>query len=101
MDDFVWTAHFCGDSYFSDDDPAKGYLINELDGPSGGLRECRQPIWDPRCYFITVLSARMNQVTMEWVVLVRFLEDYLDTHVGITIQCRIRCASNVRPNRAR
>lgn len=80
-DDFCWTAYFCGDSYFTGGNPVHRYLQDQTDGPTGALRACNRPIWDPRYYFLAVLSTRMEQVTMEWTALVQFMEDYLDPHV--------------------
>ena len=84
MDDFFWTAHFCGDTYYTGQDTVKEFLEKGLDGPSAGQTRCDWPIWDPRYYFLTVLSIRMYQVTAEWTVLVQVLESYLDSHVSDT-----------------
>lgn len=92
VDDFFWTAYFCGDSYFTGRNPVHGHLDDKTDGPAGGLRQCNRPIWDPRYYFLVVLSTRINQVTMEWTALVQFMEIYLDPHVS-----RLQCLRNV-PN---
>lgn len=82
VDDFFWTAYFCGDTYYTGEDTVDEYLKEGLDGPSAGQTRCDWPIWDPRYYFLTVLSIRMYQVTAEWTVLVQVLESYLDPHVS-------------------
>lgn len=82
VDDFFWTAHFCGDTYYTGEDTVQDLLKARSDGPSGGQLPRNLPIWDPRYYFLTVLSIRMYQVTAEWTVLVQVLESYLDSHVS-------------------
>lgn len=80
VDDFFRTAYFCGDSYFTGKNPVHVHLGNHTDGPTGALRQCNRPIWDPRFYFLAVLSTRINQLTMEWAALVQFMENYLNPH---------------------
>ncbi|PIG87092.1 hypothetical protein AARAC_004323 [Aspergillus arachidicola] len=80
VDEYFWTAYLCEDSYFREKYPVTEYLKDEVDGPSFGLRMCKFPIWDPRYYFLSILSIRMSQVAMEWTVLVETLESHLDKH---------------------
>ncbi|KAF9883711.1 hypothetical protein FE257_003049 [Aspergillus nanangensis] len=83
VDDFFWVAYFCEDSYFRSVNPITEHLEDEVDGPSFGLRQCQFPVWDPRYYFLSVLSIRMSQVLMEWTVLVESIENDLDKHADI------------------
>ncbi|PLN75475.1 hypothetical protein BDW42DRAFT_189231 [Aspergillus taichungensis] len=80
VDEFFWMAYFSEDSYFRNNHPISEYLQDKTDGPSLGLRLCKFPIWDPRYYFLWILSIRMGQVTMEWRVLVETVEGHLDQH---------------------
>ncbi|KAB8225606.1 hypothetical protein BDV33DRAFT_231018 [Aspergillus novoparasiticus] len=80
VDDYFWTACFCEDSYFRGKNPIPDYLEDKVDGPSFGLRMSKYPIWDPRYYFLFILSIRMSQVAMEWAVIVGTLEGHLDKH---------------------
>ncbi|KAB8276290.1 hypothetical protein BDV30DRAFT_235745 [Aspergillus minisclerotigenes] len=80
VDDYFWTACFCEDSYFRGKNPIPDYLEDKVDGPSFGLRMSKYPIWDPRYYFLSILSIRMSQVAMEWTVIVGTLEGHLDKH---------------------
>lgn len=82
VDDFFWTAYFCGDTYFTGKPTTETYLENRVDAPSGGQRTVDWPIWDPRYYFLYVLSIRISQITREWTVLVQTLENYLDPLVS-------------------
>ncbi|THC98636.1 hypothetical protein EYZ11_001914 [Aspergillus tanneri] len=80
VDEFFWMAYFSEDSYFRNSNQISEYLQDKTDGPSFGLRLCKFPIWDPRYYFLSILSIRMGQVTMEWRVLVETIEGRLDRH---------------------
>lgn len=81
VDDFFWTACFCEDAYFRASNPIAGYLQDEVNGPSSGLRMSRFPIWDPRYYFLSILVIRMSQITMEWAALMEVIAGHLDKHV--------------------
>jgi hypothetical protein len=81
VDDFFWTAYFCEDTYFSNQDLVANCLQDEVDGPSLGRRMHKFPIWDPRYYFLSILATRTGQITLEWTVLVQSLESVLDRHV--------------------
>ncbi|KAJ5711067.1 tumor suppressor protein LOH1CR12 [Penicillium malachiteum] len=86
VDDFFWTACFCEDVYFRASNPINGYLQDEVDGPSSGLRMTRFPIWDPRYYFLSILVIRMSQITMEWAVLMEVITGHLDKHDDIFLE---------------
>ncbi|KAF2234442.1 hypothetical protein EV356DRAFT_466610 [Viridothelium virens] len=86
IDEWVWTAYCCVDTYFgsepghrtyhegSEDDSGMSYGV---DAPSGGSRELRFPTWNPREYFLMVLARRMMQATREWTNLVHVFEERL------------------------
>lgn len=54
VDDFFWTAYFCEDAYFRTSNPILEHLQDMGDGPSGGARMSKFPLWDPRYYFLSV-----------------------------------------------
>ncbi|KAL4889883.1 hypothetical protein BDV59DRAFT_185683 [Aspergillus ambiguus] len=85
-DDFFWTAYFFVDTYYGGRESVDHYLRQRLDPPSGGYLHLDSPIWDPRYYFLTVFSVRLNQVTMEWTVLVREIEQSLDSYSDLNQQ---------------
>lgn len=80
-DEFFWTAYFCEDAYFRDNNPTSQHLQDMADGPSSGTRPTRFPIWDPRYYFLDVLVIRMGQITMEWSMMSEILASSLDQQV--------------------
>jgi hypothetical protein len=86
VDEYSWTAYFFVDTYYGKQDSTSHYLQKKLDAPSGGYTGHNSPVWDPRYYFLTVLSIRLSQVTLEWSSLVQTIEANLDPHVRTSPQ---------------
>lgn len=83
IDEWYWTAYCCVDTYFGSEEPITFYLENDLDAPTGGGRHMKEPVWNPREYFLMVLSRRMAQVVMEWSNVTSYLEQQLGPHVSL------------------
>lgn len=66
VDEWLWTAYCCVDMFFGSEQDPETYYIREVDGPSGGERSEDYPTWNPREYFMLVLSQRVTQITREW-----------------------------------
>ena len=81
IDEWVWTGYFCADTYFGSEETLQYYHERGLDAPSGGAKSTYYPIWNPREYFLFILSVRVNQVTKEWSNIVEALEERLQYHV--------------------
>ncbi|KIX04584.1 uncharacterized protein Z518_05454 [Rhinocladiella mackenziei CBS 650.93] len=79
VDDFYWTAYCCVDTFFGSETTPERYLTQNIDAPRGG-KLASSPDWDPRGYFLHVLSRRFMQVTAEWGNLVNELNARLDTY---------------------
>ncbi len=62
--DRQWTAHCLVDTFFGSEQTAKSYIMQKRDGPSGGARNDAEPCWDPREYFLLVLSQRFKQSSL-------------------------------------
>lgn len=82
IDEWFWTAYCCVDTYFGSEGKVQYYHDEHLDAPSGGERFARYPIWNPRGYFLDILSRRFRQATKEWTIVVRALEDRLKFQVN-------------------
>ncbi|KAI9811173.1 MAG: hypothetical protein M1827_005624 [Pycnora praestabilis] len=80
IDEWYWTAYCCADTYFGSEETAQFYLNEELDAPSGAGKSTTNPVWNPREYFLLVLSRRMNQIRKEWDNLITSLDDRLGYH---------------------
>ncbi len=82
IDEWYWTAYCCADVYFGSEESPDFYLREQLDAPTGAGKPTSLPVWNPREYFLTVLSRRMKQATKEWSNIVTTLEDRLGSHVS-------------------
>ena len=82
IDEWVWTLVCIVDTYFKSDEQILQDTNSALDAPSGQFGLYKQPIWNPREYFILVLSRRMAQVRMEWENIVFTLEKRLGSWVS-------------------
>ena len=80
-DEWHWTAYCCADTYFGSEETIQLYHERGLDAPSGGARPTHYPVWNPREYFLFILSRRTKQVTKEWGNVVNTLEDRLRYYV--------------------
>lgn len=82
--DRQWTAYCLVDTFFGGEQSAEDYMLRRQDGPSGGARDQTEPCWDPREYFLLVLSQRFLQVSREWgnffAVLMARLDAYASNH---------------------
>lgn len=92
VDEWVWTAYCCVDTYFGSEPDHRTYydgFIDDhgnsygFDAPSGGLKELNFPTWNPREYFLMVLARRMMQATREWTNLVLIFQERLTHYVSI------------------
>lgn len=80
-DEWYWTAYCCVDTASEEPETADMHINYKDDGPSGGGKREQHPLWNPREYFLFVLSRRCQQVTREWESLVYELISRLDTYV--------------------
>lgn len=84
VDEWYWTAYCCVDTFSEQAETADTYVDCNDDGPSGGGRDEEYPVWNPREYFLLVLSRRCTQIALEWEVLVYELIARLDTYVALS-----------------
>ena len=85
FDEWFWTAYCCTDTYFGSEKNIHFYHDggpSGYDAPGGGDRPNHDPIWNPREYFLNVLSRRFRQITKEWSIVVYTIEDRLQFHVS-------------------
>jgi hypothetical protein len=80
-----WNAYCFIDTFFGSELSAEQYCAQQQDGPSGGARPENQPCWDPREYFLLVLSQRFRQTSREWGNFFTVLMYRLDAYVCISI----------------
>ena len=69
-------------THFGSEESIQYYHENQLDALTGGEKSIQYPVWNPREYFLSVLSRRLKQVTKEWSNVVESLEDRSRIQVG-------------------
>ncbi|KAH0547759.1 hypothetical protein FGG08_000016 [Glutinoglossum americanum] len=80
VDDWCWTVYCCVDVYFGSEESPDLYDEREQDAPLGGTKDRKWPVWNPRDYFLKVLSERVAQITREWSNVLCGLEERLRPH---------------------
>lgn len=85
VDEWFWTAYCCVDCFFGSGKEIDYYFKRWLDPLTGGEKDIRYPYWNPREYFLLILSRRMHQITIEWCNLIDALEDQLQHHVRFLV----------------
>ena len=82
FDEWYWTAYCCIDTYYDTEDTTGFHYRNGFDALVGGTkRPGYYPVWNPREYFLLILSRRFRQATKEWNVVVTALEKRLKSQV--------------------
>lgn len=89
VDEWLWTGYCFVDSYFGTEEGYDEYYA-EFDGnpygrdpATGGTRWLRYPLWNPREYYLWVLSHRMTQATQEWTYLINKFEEGMIKYVSL------------------
>ena len=83
VNEWFWTSYCVVDTYF--DSERIGYVdgSNPRDAASGGGMLSEHPNWNPREYFLIVVSRRLMQSTREWSSLVKIFIQRLNNYVRI------------------
>jgi hypothetical protein len=84
VDEWLWTSYCCVDTYYGCEPGRRAYLEDEhpVEPASGGSASLDFPIWNPREYFLLVLSRRISQTTREWGALIEAFEERMINYVG-------------------
>ncbi|ETI29380.1 hypothetical protein G647_01833 [Cladophialophora carrionii CBS 160.54] len=80
VDEWYWTAYCCVDTFSKEPEKVETYMRHKSDGPSAGGGAEHYPLWNPREYFLLVLSRRCTQVAREWEAVINDLIARLDTY---------------------
>jgi len=83
VDEWLWTSYCCVDTYYGCEPDRRAYLedAHPAEPASGGSASLDFPIWNPREYYLVVLSRRISQATREWVSLIEAFEERMITYV--------------------
>ena len=94
-DEWVWTSYCFVDTYYNNERETMEDFENEdgkdTDARSGRHSFFKSPVWDPRQYYLAVLSRRLMQVTNEWSNLVSVLDVRLTSFVREFQASRMKC----------
>ena len=87
--EWFWTAYCCIDTYFGNESTIQAHHESKHDALIGGSQRARwYPIWNPREYFLFILSSRFRQITREWDVVISTRKSiYRFTFVCLTFVC--------------
>jgi len=88
VDEWYWTAYCCTDTFFGSERTPTWYKDDLRDGPTA-IADVDMPFWNPREYFLHVLSRRLGQVAAEWRNLIQRLEYCLEADVRLPVAMRI------------
>ena len=100
LDEGVWTAYCRTETYFGSEESIECYYQRGHDAPSGGVKPMHYPVWNPREYFLLILSSRIRQSTQEWFNTVRTLEARIQYHVKLKT-AHTRCCHPLTVGRRR
>ncbi|KXH42105.1 hypothetical protein CNYM01_05764 [Colletotrichum nymphaeae SA-01] len=94
-DHWQWTAHFCIDTWFDEDEGINDQVTRhyndledgwgsdlEPDPCSAGLDDARKPYWYPRVWFLRTFGIRITQIRDEW--------EAICFHIGQSIEREVR-----------
>ncbi|OCK86435.1 hypothetical protein K432DRAFT_284700 [Lepidopterella palustris CBS 459.81] len=87
VDEWFWTLYCCVDTYFGSEPEYRTYLDGQYgsDPATGGFLWLKFPRWNPREYFLVVLSRRMMQATREWRALIDAFEERMEEYEERTL----------------
>ncbi|TDZ36447.1 hypothetical protein CTRI78_v011309 [Colletotrichum trifolii] len=82
-DQHRWTAHFAIDTWFEECKDFRDKVPRhqqdfeagmQFDPLSGGVADANMPIWNPRAYFFTVVTNRLQLIKDEWDLILQTLD---------------------------
>lgn len=88
-DETFWSELFLVDTYFGSEknlgtyleSPVDGILGNGFDPPLGGRKSMKEPVFDPREYFLLKVDRRIEQVATEYRALVETFNKRMEEYV--------------------
>lgn len=87
VDEWFWTAYCLVDGYFEPEFRYTEYFEGSSPhDPCTGYRALHHPYWNPREFFLAVLSRRLRQATREWRALIHTFEERMNRYVNATFR---------------
>lgn len=84
VDEWRYTSYCCVDTYFGSEPDHQAYLEPPapIEPASGGLLELERPLWNPREFFLSILSFRIEQAVTESQALLDSFEERMNSYVS-------------------
>lgn len=81
----MYTSYCFVDTYHGSEDKHSAYLDPPIliEPASGGEKDLRFPVWNPRELFLSILNIRLQQVVGESQALLDAFEDRMDSYVSV------------------
>jgi hypothetical protein len=83
VDEWQYTSYCCVDTYFGKESGHGAYFHPPtlMEPASGGLKELKYPLWNPRDYFLCILSIRIDETVWESLALINSFEERMEEYV--------------------
>jgi hypothetical protein len=88
VDECVYTSYCLVDTYYPDSEPDHRKYLEPphiLEPAAGGHKDLRFPLWNPREFFLCILSIRLEQLVQESQALLNEFEERMNAYVSSTI----------------
>ena len=94
LDEYFWTVYCIVETYYGNEEDEWTYLTarDPLDPPTGGTRWLKWPCWNPREYYLRMVSQRIDQATQEWNALIEAFDERMTAYVRNMIRLGIALA---------
>lgn len=85
VDEWRYTSYCCVDTYFGSEPRHLAYLEPpvRIEPAAGGRLGLELPKWNPREYFLVILSFRIEQAVTESQALIDSFEDRMNSYVSV------------------
>ncbi|OJD36486.1 transcription factor sef1 [Diplodia corticola] len=92
VDEWFWTSYLFVDTYFGKEEDYNSCYANPDvttgTDPASGSIQLKHQVWNPREYFLAVLTQRMRQVTGEWTYLINTFEAQMNIYQEDRESCK-------------
>jgi len=96
LDEYFWTVYCIVETYYGSEEKEWTYLTakDPLDPPTGGAKWLKLPHWNPREYYLRIVSQRIDQATQEWKALIEAFDERMTAYVRNIILLEATFADN-------
>jgi len=101
LDEYFWTVYCVVETYYGSEENEWTYLTEQdpLDPPTGGAKWLKWPHWNPREYYLRIVSQRIGQATEEWKSLIEAFDERMMAYVRNVIQREVTLLINSKEHK--